>query len=461
MAMHPLPRSLAARLGWVLTAGLVASVFATLAVSRWDPASRLLERISTLVIVADRASVAERRALLPRLGEPGLQLAWSPAAERASLEPGVLGHHLAHDLRATLRGSGLERIEAGREARDVRRASLRPHAGADTVHIHVGLSDGSALDVRVAAERLAGFGAIDVALGTLVLAGSIVALAVWAARRVTRPLRRFADAAGHFGLDTGAMPLSETGPVEIRRAAAAFNRMQRRVARLMEDRRLLVGALSHDSRTVLARLRLRSEYIGDSHQRAKAIRDIDELTFMLGSALAFARDDLASEPAVSLDLALLLQSVCDDLADAGERVIFEGPAHLRFSGRPVALRRLFANLLDNAIAYGEEATVVLTSLVDGVEIIVGDRGPGIPPEDCERVFAPFHRLDPSRSRETGGSGLGLAIVRAVAHRHGGSVRLEPRPGGGTLARVELPVPTRLPPGHEPGRKRWRRIVARF
>ena len=168
--------------------------------------------------------------------------------------------------------------------------------------------------------------------------------------------------------------------------------------------------------------------------------DLNGMLAMLDSALTFARDDASAEPATRVDLAVLLQSLCDDLRDAGKPVRYEGPLHLACNGRPVALRRAFANLVDNAVAYGSEATVTLLQLDGVVEVTVGDRGPGIPESLRERVFAPFFRGEPSRSRDTGGTGLGLTIARAVVDRHGGSIALEDRAGGGLLVRVRLPCP---------------------
>jgi signal transduction histidine kinase len=159
---------------------------------------------------------------------------------------------------------------------------------------------------------------------------------------------------------------------------------------------------------------------------------------MLDSTLSFPRDDTVAEARTKVDLAGLWQSLCDDLADAGQTVAYEGPAHATLDCRPVALRRAFANLIDNAVRYGREATVSLDDQGDEVLVTVADRGPGIPEAMREKVFTPFFRLEGSRSRETGGTGLGLAVARAVVRRHGGDVTLADRPGGGLVARVTLP-----------------------
>ena len=268
---------------------------------------------------------------------------------------------------------------------------------------------------------------------------------------MTRPLRAFAEAADRLGLDTEPPALPEHGSRELRQATRAFNRMTARIRRLVDDRTLLLAAVSHDLRTMLTRLRLRAELIEDPEQREKAAADLDEMNAMLDATLAFARDEAADERPVPVELAAMLRSLVEDLADAGRSTSFEGPRHLTVSGRPVALRRLFENLLDNALRYGGEAEATLRRLDEGrVEVLIDDRGPGIPEALRERVFDPFFRVDGSRSRDTGGSGLGLAVVRAIVQRHGGTVRLEDRPGGGLRVRVTLQFGTIASGTEEPG-----------
>jgi len=263
----------------------------------------------------------------------------------------------------------------------------------------------------------------------------ILAFAIWAARRVTKPLTQFAEAADRLGVDVGAPPLPVTGSGELKKAADAFNRMQERIRRLVDDRTRMLAAISHDLRTMLTRLRLRAEFIEDAEQQEKAVADIDAMATMLDETLAFARDDSAGEPRTEVDLAELVRSFC---ADAGTAVTFAGPSELAYRCRPVALKRALSNLIDNAVKYGEHAEVALGVSGESIELTIADRGPGIPPEERERVFVPFHRLEPSRSRETGGTGLGLAVARTIIHRHGGEIVLEDRPGGGLLVRVTLP-----------------------
>ena len=276
-------------------------------------------------------------------------------------------------------------------------------------------------------------------LGTLALVVLVVAILM--VGRLAAPVGQFALAADRFGTDVNAPPLPERGSPEVHKAIRAFNRMQQRLRRYVDDRTLMMAAISHDLRTALTRLKLRAEFIDDDEQRGKAIADLDEMQSMLESTLAFARDESVQEPRSRVDLAALLQSLCSDHADVGQNVKYQGPDRVPFDGRPVALRRAFGNLIENAVRYGGEALVTLGSKDGNCTVLVEDRGPSIPSSMRERVFAPFFRLESSRNRETGGMGLGLAVVRSVVRGHGGDIALLDREGGGLSVRVTLPCPS--------------------
>ncbi|HLZ74793.1 ATP-binding protein [Phenylobacterium sp.] len=267
---------------------------------------------------------------------------------------------------------------------------------------------------------------------------SIILVSFASTRLLARPIERFTGAAERFGRDPKAAPIAETGPAELRRAARAFNGMQASVQRFIEDRTQMVAAISHDLRTPITRLRLRAEFVEDEEQRDRMLGDLDQMAEMIEATLAFARDDAASEPPTSLDLPSLLESMVDEAADAGHEASYAGPAHRIFQGRPVALRRAFGNLVDNAIKYGETVEIALADTGDGCKVTIADRGPGIAATDRERVFAPFVRLEGSRNRDTGGTGLGLSIARSIIRGHGGEIRLENRPEGGLRVMVDLP-----------------------
>ncbi|MEM9216127.1 MAG: ATP-binding protein [Cyanobacteria bacterium P01_F01_bin.150] len=287
----------------------------------------------------------------------------------------------------------------------------------------------------------------------LVMGLLIWLLLAWATRRITNPLLRFAAAADRLGLDVNAPPLSEQGSKELRQASQAFNRMQGRLQRLIRDRTFMLAAISHDLRTILTRLRLRTEFMEDPTQQQKVQDDLSQMEIMLNSTLNFAKEDSTPEARTTFDLSSLLQSICDDLGDAGHRVVYSSRDRVTLQGQPTALRRAFTNLIENAAIYGQRADVTVRSGNaiqiegnDGVEIAIADRGPGIAPEMREQVFKPFFRLERSRNRETGGTGLGMAVARTVVRRHGGNIILrnypDPnainQPDGGLLIVVQLP-----------------------
>jgi len=263
-------------------------------------------------------------------------------------------------------------------------------------------------------------------------------LAYLLARRLTRPIRTFADAADRLGRDPHAPPMAAEGPAEVRLAVSAFNDMQAKLRRYVEDRTAMVAAIAHDLRTPLMRLRFRIES-APPDAREKMEADIAQMDGMVSAVLAFVRGDGERAPRVRLDLRALAQSVVDDLAELGmEAVLLPGP-EATVDGDPVGLRRMLTNLVENAVKFGARARVGLALDPGSAMIVVEDDGPGVPEAELEQVFEPFHRLEASRNRSTGGVGLGLAVARSVARDHGGDIRLSNRPEGGLRAMVRLPA----------------------
>ncbi len=267
---------------------------------------------------------------------------------------------------------------------------------------------------------------------------AMVPIAYVFARRLSRPIKQFADAADRLGRDPQAQPLELKGSAEISVAVRAFNDMQERLRRYVDDRTAMVGAIAHDLRTPLTRLRFRIEGLPDD-QKAKISADIDQMEEMISAALTFVRD--ASQPGerTPLELSSLLESLCDEMAETGAATEVASGEKVVLEGDPMALRRLFSNLLENAVKYGSRARTRVFRDEANAFVEIEDDGPGIPPSDREKVFEPFYRREPSRSRQTGGIGLGLAVVRSIARGHGGDVDLINRAGGGLTARVQLPL----------------------
>ena len=270
---------------------------------------------------------------------------------------------------------------------------------------------------------------------TLLIVTAVVMLAV---RQATRPLQGLAKAADQLGADLDTTPLAESGPTETRRAAQAFNRMQARIKRLIDERARALAAVSHDLRTPLTRLRLRAELVDDDGLREQMAGDLDAMATMIDATLDYLRGLQDSEPVRPIDMNALLQSLADDAAVLGKIIHVEGRAQAPYPGRLMALRRAIQNLIDNAIKYGQRAHIRILDSALALRIVLEDEGPGIASDELARVTEPYYRPDASRSRETGGVGLGLSIVKDIALLHGGELLLANRHQGGLSATLVLP-----------------------
>lgn len=441
-------------LGFWVGGGIYVSQRATTALHLFKES--VAERIAVIVPLIERTPPAERPDLLRALHSPTLRImvteaAWPPAGAAS----GSWGRRHARALRTELPDLGGRQLEIqtyghwrGPPAPRVQGPSR--NSDGDLLHsrakarISVALESGGWIHFIVAARALSLRWALRTVFWMAAATVVILAISFWVTFRLTRPLRRFSEAAERIGTDVRSPPLRVDGSRELRNAARAFNRMQERLRHLVDDRTMMLAAISHDLRTFLTRLRLRAEFIAEKDQYDKALADLDDMQSMLDSTLAFARDDAADEPRTSTDLVALVQSLCDDLADAGQAVTYAGPDRVLVTCAPRAVKRAIHNVLSNAIKYGREAAVRISSDEHGVTVDIADRGPGIPADQREAAFRPFHRLDASRSRESGGSGLGLAVARSVARRHGGDVVMSDREGGGLIVSLRLPR-TAIPP----------------
>jgi signal transduction histidine kinase len=275
----------------------------------------------------------------------------------------------------------------------------------------------------------------------------VAAVVLLAVRSVTRPLRVLGDAARSLGEDLARPPLAEEGPREAREAARAFNEMQARLRRMVDQRTRALSAMSHDLRTPITRLRLRSEMLEDQALREKLQADLDDMQRLVDMTLDYLRGLKEAEPIHRVDVNGLAAGLADDFASMGRPIEVSGRAEQPFEGRPLALRRALTNLLENALTYGGKATLRIEDTPSSVRLVVEDEGPGIPETDLERMLEPFERLEGSRGRATGGVGLGLSIARDIAASHGGTLRLENALPRGLRAILELP---RRGPAASPG-----------
>lgn len=306
------------------------------------------------------------------------------------------------------------------------------------------LPEGEWLEVAMAAEPPRPWHSPTFLLAFVLMTVVAAGLTVWAVRRLVAPVQTLAAAAEALGRDVNSPPLPEDGPLEVATAAAAFNTMAARIRRFVQDRTELLTAIGHDLRTPITRLKLRAEFVEDDDQRAKMLADLEELEAMVSATLAFGRDARNTEAVSALDLAELLRTLLDEAGDARpdavEQLSYDGPAHMTVHARSLSLKRALANLVSNAVTYGGSARITLQPPQNGmVTILVEDDGPGVRPQDLDRVFEPFQRGESSRNRETGGVGLGLPIARNILRAHGGDVTLANRGSGGARATVTLPA----------------------
>ncbi len=269
------------------------------------------------------------------------------------------------------------------------------------------------------------------------LIGSV--LTAWiAAKWLSGPIRKMADAAKELGINLQRQPLDETrGPAEVRQAAIVFNQMQSQLKKQLEERNRFLAAISHDLRTPLTRIKLRSEKISSDVLKTDIRNDIDEMARMIDETLEFLREENHHEPWQMLDITSLVNSIAEDFSDQGYKIIVRGDA-LPICSQPLSLRRCLNNLIGNAIKYGNSAEIYLDDKVDKLVISIKDNGEGIPEDQLEAVFSPFYRLENSRNRHTGGVGLGLSIAREIAQKHQGSLYLENMSQGGLCVTLELP-----------------------
>ncbi|WP_426130914.1 sensor histidine kinase [Pararhizobium sp. PWRC1-1] len=273
-------------------------------------------------------------------------------------------------------------------------------------------------------------------IGITAIALSLIGVLV--ARQIARPLRRLTVSAEALGRGEAINLSPPSAPDDIRQLYEAFDRMQLRLRRFVDDRTRMLAAIGHDLRTPLTTLRLRAEFVTDPELQSKILATVDEMQTITEATLSFAKSEATAEETRTVDLTALLGSLCDDLAELGHEVVFQERDRISYRCRPDNLKRAVRNLIENALRYAGRAVVKVDTLPDSIEILIEDDGPGIPSGEYEQVFMPFYRIESSRNRETGGVGLGLSIARAIVRHHGGEILLSPN-NPGLRAAVVLPV----------------------
>jgi signal transduction histidine kinase len=277
--------------------------------------------------------------------------------------------------------------------------------------------------------------ALDLGLRVII----ILAACLIAVRVATQPLMALGRAATELGRNLNAPPMPETGSAEIRSAAHAFNDMQKKLQAFIEERTRMLAAVSHDLKTPITRMRLRSEQIDDEKLRLKFEQDLKEMESLVSGTLAFMRNlEVEKSERQPVDLHALIESLIEDRAEAGQMIELKGEISKPVMAYPQSIKRGIDNLIDNALKYGDKVKVELTQTANETRIAVMDEGPGIPETELEKVFEPFYRLEASRNKDTGGNGLGLSISRNIARAHGGDIVLANLKPQGLKATLVLP-----------------------
>lgn len=385
------------------------------------------EQIKTVAILMERASPGERATILANARRAGLDVSLAP----------------------------LSLVEKFKSSPDMQSAAeavvdfLFPPDGEPPLGGWRAFLDGR----RVIAERVDAqsmvvfFGFPDTILTSSFLTqGSyyfiavivlIVFFFIFAIRAVTEPIKRISKAAIEADINSSAPIFQERGTIEIVSLARALNSMRSRIRLMVDGRTRMLRGISHDVRTPLTRLRLRTERMEDGPLREALLADIDHIDRLLAESLNYLRDDYATEGLERVDVASILQTVCSDFSDVGFKVTYHGPNKLIANCRPLSITRAATNLCENAVKFGTKVTVDLNSSDKGFSILVSDDGPGIPDNLKHRVFEPFFKADQSRAASAG-FGLGLSIVADIAHSHRGAVTLQDSLPHGLTVRLEIP-----------------------
>ncbi len=456
--MQLLPQSLFGRLLLLLLVGLILAQSLSTAILLYDRGQVLYQaaggnaahRIAAIVRLLDEIPARERSRVVAALDIPpsriSLNIPWrDTVADESGQLPllvALLRRHLPPDRPLSIEVEDAAAPELAPEpptpGPPYRHGRYPQWENFKAVLIQVQLQDGTVVSFshRLPDEVLEW--PYRLLLILLVLLVSVGVLAALAVRGLTRPLALLAKAAVELGRDIQRPPLPERGPLEVRRAARAFNTMQTRLARYIQDRSRVLTAVSHDLKTPLTRLRLRAELLEEPGLREKFQADLDDMEAMVQATLDYMRGIEVREPLVAVDIDALLESLQEDAGATGGEVGIRGKVQAPFQGRPLVLKRCLTNLLDNALHYGKRALIQVEDSADCLRLVIADAGPGIPEAELEKVFEPFYRLEGSRSKNTGGTGLGLGIARNIARAHGGELTLRNGAQGGLEAVLELP-----------------------
>jgi signal transduction histidine kinase len=424
-------------LGLVLSQALAAVLYVVL-LPHWQQVLRpelAVTKVTMVVRLLESVPEQERPRFASLWSDAGFRVSYAGSAEAPPPLPmpdrtGTPDPALRAQIENALHRAG-DRVDV--------QSTSRGNSG-DWKRIVIRLEDGGSVEVATPVGLESRLGYLEQWAIVAFMVFAMAGLWVWLTWTVNHPLIAFARAAERVGVDVNAPELPEQGPAQLKRAIRAFNEMQSRLQRFLSDRTRMLGAISHDLRTPLTRLRLRIETDRAAEEKSKVLADIEVMESMLTSTLSFIRGVDDVEAAEVVDLDSLLQTVCDLVSDTGGEVSYVGPGRSRYYCKPQSMMRALTNIVANAAKYGSHAQVSLArGELGGFMIQILDDGPGIADAEKSKVFEAFYRTAIARDTDRQGMGLGLSIARSIILAHGGTIELGDRTPCGLIVSVSLPV----------------------
>lgn len=399
-----------------------------------------------LIAATDRLQQGRplRERFLGRFGRaPGLRFRRTDLTPASPIQPGMRPlPGLVSRLEAILPSYGVRysRIEAATMAappRSRRVDRLAAEIGGrsnDRVRmlavIAIQRDDGQWLSVRVPVPEASNRIIASIIVQTVVLYIVMLVPLIWLTRRIARSMGTLREGVAHFEQTQEARPIEPSGPSDLADLTRSFNAMSARIAAMLNEKDVMLGAIGHDLKTPLAALRVRVESVPDDRQRERMVASIDDITRTLDDILTLARIGRTGEAREPVNLGALVDMIADEYRDLGHDVALAETPRIVVPLQLTWIRRALRNVIGNAVRYGARARVSIAQGTGHVAITIDDDGPGIPDDQIERMFEPFTRLEASRNMATGGTGLGLTLARAIMQQHGGALRLENRRASG-------------------------------
>ncbi len=457
-----MPRSLIGQMALLIGAALLVAQLVNFALilnerQKLSLAQNQGPAITRFVAVAgdlDQAPAEFDQAVIDDASRRGAQFALQPEASVAAAAD--RNASVEARTRQSLAAAGINASEVRAASTTEQRASRRNREGrarkareVQLLLLSARLPDGRWLNGRINTPRQDPLLTARLAGATLLLYLIVLGATLFLAARFARPLRDLTHAADRYGGRGTPAAVEPRGPADLKQAIEAFNAMNIRVVALLDEKDRMLGAIGHDLRTPLASLRIRAENVEPESERERIIATIEEMSAMLEDILALARSGRARETERAMDVTALVDALVEEYRELGHDVTIDASERHVLTIQPNLMRRAIRNLIDNAVKFGGSARVALRRIDGRLRIEVSDPGPGLPPDQLERVLEPFYRNEESRNRETGGSGLGLAIAKAAAESHGAELKVANGPERGLIASIEF---ADHPPPRHPGQE---------